>query len=515
VVGPRYIPGAPVETAGGDEEVVDGFAGTGWAQNTDQVPDAARITPPVLPPGDGGRNRVELRVDLDPGFELGYLDSSYHDVLIREPEPAHYEVELRDGSTLANRDFELVWRPVPGQEVRAALFSEQVGDATYALLLVVPPSVASAGRRLPRETIFVVDVSGSMSGASIEQAKIALRKALNRLEPGDRFEMISFSDRAAALFGGAVPVDESSLRRARTWISHLEAEGGTEMLSALRLALESETPAEPEAGAATPVGQVVFITDGDVGNEEALFSYIEQHLGTRRLFPVGIGSAPNAHFMERAARFGRGAFTYIGKPEEVEERMASLFKKLEAPQLTDLEAVWPDGAAEVWPDRLPDLYQGEPIVVTARLEVLAGEVGLTGRRGQQPWSMKLGLAGGGTGSGIDKLWARRKIAALMDDRTLGAEEAAVRSEVVDIALAHHLVSKYTSLVAVDVTPVRPAGESLETAPVPTELPAGWNHEAVFGSLPQGATAGRAYLLGGLLLILAALVLRPGRRERVR
>lgn len=517
VVAPRYIPGGPLETESreAENEVVDGFSGTGWAADTDQVPDASRITPPVLPPGEGGRNRLELSVELDPGFELGYLDSLYHDVLIREPKPAHYEVELRGGDTLANRDFELVWRPAPGQEVRAALFSERVGDATYALLLVVPPSAAGPGRRLPRETVFVVDVSGSMHGESIEQARSALRSALGRLEPGDRFELISFSDHASAAFGASVPVNADTLARARRWAGDLEAEGGTEMLSALRLALSTESAADPEAGEAPSVRQVVFITDGAVGNEEALFSYIEQNLGSRRLFPVGIGSAPNSHFMERAARFGRGTFTYIGKTEEVEERMGDLFRKLESPQLTDLEAVWPDGAAEVWPGRLPDLYQGEPVVVTARLADLAGEVSLSGRRGPQPWQMRLGLEGGGTGAGINKLWARRKIAALMDDATRGAADDEVRAQVVEVALEHHLVSKYTSLVAVDVTPARPAGEDLDRVAVPTELPEGWSYEHVFGALPQGATAGRVYLLAGLLLVLVALVLRPSRRERVR
>jgi len=156
---------------------------------------------------------------------------------------------------------------------------------------------------------------------------------------------------------------------------------------------------------------------------------------------------------------------------------------------------------------VPDLYAGEPVVVAARLGTVHGELVTTGVRAHRGWEQRLPLAVGRERSGIHRLWARRKIAALMDDRTRGAEEESVRARVVEVALAHCLVSSYTSLVAVDVTPSRPADAALEGGAVPTNLPAGWQYEKVFGSLPKGGTPARMHLMWALFALLAALVAR--------
>ncbi|MDY7095202.1 MAG: marine proteobacterial sortase target protein [Acidobacteriota bacterium] len=520
VVAPRFIPGG----------------GASGRRVSSAVPDAARITPPVRGEGEGQPNRLQLEIEMDPGFELASLESSYHPIYIQEPSPARYRVTLQGGEALADRDFELRWRPALGEEPQAALFSEVLvsealvseafGDEAYALLMVMPPE-AGAARRLPRETVLVIDTSGSMNGSSIVQARQALASALQRLRPEDRFEIIAFNNRAYPLFGGTVAVTPANLERARALLAGLDANGGTQILTALQAALTG--PSLESDDGVQRLRQVIFITDGAVGNEEELFGFIESSLGDRRLFTVGIGSAPNAHFMERAARFGRGTFTYIGKPDEVEERMEELFQKIESPQLTDLAVRWPPAAGgvagtaevETWPQRLPDLYSGEPVVLAARLDQLAGEVEVTGQRGGQPWSVVLDLGGGADRAGVSQLWARRKIAHLMDQKARRAlPEDEVRRQVVEVALRHHLVSKYTSLVAVDVTPVRPATESLDQEAVPTELPRGWSREHLPqnqalprppGALPQGATAGRLDLLLAFFLTLVGLWAWPRRR----
>jgi Ca-activated chloride channel family protein len=244
-----------------------------------------------------------------------------------------------------------------------------------------------------------------------------------------------------------------------------------------------------------------------VGNEAELFAAIESMLGEARLFTVGIGSAPNSYFMRRAAAAGRGTFTYVGDPGEVGEKMAALFAKLERPVMTDLEVAWDDPGAEVWPGRLPDLYAGEPVVLAARLADLGDEVTVAGRRDGVYWERRLLLdrvdaGASGPGLGVDKLWARRKIDWLMDGTQRGESSEEVRRQVVQVALAHHLVSKFTSLVAVDVTTARPAGEGLATRAVPAAIPAGWTAP---GSLPTGGTSARLDLLLGLLLLAPALV----------
>ncbi len=496
-VTPRYIPGMPLAS----DETVQPSGGDGWAFDTDQVPDAARISPPVVAPGEALVNPVQLVAELDAGFPLGLLESNYHAVAIQRHGNGRATVTL---STLpADRDFELAWAPQSGKVPRAALFTGQEAGGDYALLMLTPPTEA-AERRLPRDVVFVIDTSGSMGGASIVQAKEALALAVDRLENTDRFNIIRFSSDSSALWSTLHAATPENRADARHWIDGLHASGGTEMAAALKRALEGGA----EGGR---VRQVIFLTDGAVGNEAALFDIIQARLGASRLFTIGIGSAPNSHFMTKAAQFGRGTFTYIGRLGEVREKMTALFRKLETPVLTGLELHWPEGVqAEVYPRRLPDLYAGEPVVVAAKLSDRQGAVELRGVQAGRGFRVSLPLAGGRNGDGIGVLWARRKIAGLMDSVHEGADPAQVRTDVIAVALEHHLVSKHTSLVAIDVTPTRPQDEALASRAVPTNLPAGMDHAQVFGRFPQTATPAPLWLLGGLLSLLAGLLVGRGR-----
>ena len=496
VVGPRYIPGNLRVSA--TEQL-------GWSWNTDQVPDAARITPPVLRPEAGPVNPVSIRVELDAGVPLAQVASPYHRVDVRTVSPSRREVELAAGAVPANKDFELTWEPQSGSAPQLAWFAEHKDGRHYGLLMVLPPA-AAPGARLAREVVFVLDTSGSMAGASIRQAKDALALALARLAPGDRFNVIEFNSTAHTLFADALPVNPGNVRRAADWVQALQARGGTEMAAALRLALDG-------SDGGTRVRQVVFLTDGAVGNEEALFGLIRERLGDTRLFTIGIGSAPNSHFMSKAAQLGRGTFTYIGRIDEVQAKMGELFAKLESPVLKGLEVHWPQGVkVESWPARVPDLYAGEPVVIVAALERLEGEVRVGGMRDARPWEARVPLDLNGSGAGMGSLWARGKVEALIDSIREGVPEAQVRTQVIELATAHRLVTKYTSFVAVDKTPARPSAAQLKLAAVPTNLPEGWEYDKVFGELPQGATDSRyAMLTGALLLLLAfALLLAPRR-----
>ena len=478
VVGPRYVPEGPMLVA-----------------------DAHRITPPVLRPGtEGGRsNPVSIRVELDAGVPVAAVESRYHRVHMEEPAPARRSITLAQGSVPANRDFELAWVPRLQDAPQAAWFTEEKDGRHYGLLTVLPPA-ASPAARLPREVVFVLDTSGSMSGASIRQAKEALLLALERLQPADRFEVIEFNSTAHALFGGSRDATRDNVRRALRWVASLEARGGTEMAAALRLALDGIEDTER-------VRQVIFLTDGAVGNEEALFTLLRERLGGSRLFAVGIGSAPNSHFMTRAALLGRGSFTYIGRIEEVGARMGELFAKLEAPVLRGLQVQWPEGVqVEAWPAKLPDLYAGEPVVLAVALDRLVGEVRLVGERDARRWEAQIPLARNAPAQGMGTVWAREKVSALLDSLRDGAPETEVRARVIELATAHRLVTRYTSFVAVDKTPARPTDEALKTAAVPTLLPEGWEYDKVFGELPQGSTGSRFALLVGLMSLLAGALL---------
>jgi len=477
VVGPRYIPAASL-----------------------QVADAMRITPPVMQPGTEGErtNPVAIQVMLDAGVALAAIESAHHRIEVKAPSDSRREIVLAGGTTPANRDFELTWSPRPAALPQAAWFTEEKDGKHYGLLMLLPPA-APRSARLPREVIFVLDTSGSMGGASIRQAKEALELALARLQPQDRFNVIEFNSSAHALFDAARAADPDNLRAATRWVRALEARGGTEMAAALHLALDGAD--DPEH-----VRQVIFLTDGAVGNEEHLFGLIRARLGGSRLFTIGIGSAPNSHFMTKAAQLGRGTFTYIGRVDEVRSRMGELFAKLETPVLKGVQAHWPAGVAvEVWPARLPDLYAGEPVVLVARLDRLEGEVRVVGERSGAAWEARLPLQHSSSASGLGSLWAREKVSALVDSLREGAAEADVRARVIELAEAHRLVTKYTSFVAVDKTPARAPEEALKLAEVPALFPEGWDYAKVYGELPRGATDSRLALLLGTLAIVLGLV----------
>ena len=175
---------------------------------------------------------------------------------------------------------------------------------------------------------------------------------------------------------------------------------------------------------------------------------------------------------------------------------------------------WPEGAAaEVWPARIPDLYAGEPLVVTVALDKAGGRARVSGLRGDTSWEQGIELDRPAQGSGMGVLWARDKIGSLMDAAREGASAEETRAKVIELALTHQLVTKYTSLVAIDRTPARVPDADLKTAAMPANLPEGWDYEAVFGyqqaatvlagQLPQGATDSRFNLLAGALALLFA------------
>ena len=498
VVAPRYIPGAPVPGA------AQGYPTHGWARDTDQVPDASKITPPVSLSADGDLNPVTIRVDLDAGLDLAEVVSTSHRLEVVRLSHGRYLVEPAGGRVPADRDFVLHWRPVLGQQPSAALFTEVWEGRHYGLLMVMPPHARVLPRPVGRELILVVDTSGSMHGDSIGQARSALLRALQQLGPDDRFNVIQFNNEVHALFDVARPADQAHLRQAIPYVQGLQADGGTEMLPAMRLALRDPHPSGL-------LRQVVFLTDGAVGNEQALFEAVAQDIGASRLFTVGIGSAPNALFMTRAAQAGRGTFTYIDNGAQVQDRIDRLFRQLSTPVLTDLQLRWQrgDGDAVVsqTPSRMADLYAGEPLIVALAADSAPTQVEITGRFGAMDWQQSVALSGGSAAGGIHALWARRTIDDCLG-RLAGAEDGEpVRQAVLKLALEHRLVSRYTSLVAVERTPRRPTDAELKSGAMPVRLPAGWSAGAVFGRLPGTATPASLFLVLGLASLALAGVLR--------
>lgn len=483
VVAPRYNPQPIVQS-------VEFNGNAGFALPKDPVENRDKIEAPMLDPKTNARiNPVALTVDLKAGFPLGEVKSPFHEVTITEDGNDNRKITLKSDSVPADRDFELTWRAVPGGTPHAGLFREELGGRTYLLAFVTPPAAPPAtAAPAPREVVFVLDNSGSMAGASIEQAQKSLALAISRLRPGDRFNVIRFDDTMTDFFGGLVPASGDNRERAIAYVNGLTADGGTEMLPALIEALRSQGPKASEA-----LRQVVFLTDGAIGNEAQLFDAIEQDRADARVFTVGIGSAPNSHFMTKAAEIGRGSFTHIGSEEQIAERMGELFTKLENPVLTDIAATF-DGAdaGDVTPNPMPDLYAGEPVVLTAAIEGTepSGKLQIVGRTGNQPWRVEMDIANAAGGKGISKLWARRKIDDIEARAYRAADPQTTDNEIEAVAMAHHLVSRVTSLVAVDVTPSRPTDAPFQSVKQPLNLPDGWDFEKVMGeTLPAPSPTG--------------------------
>src|SRR5262245_2963199 len=475
VVAPRYLPTPIVQGV----DLVAG--GQGWGRVVDQasdpVPDRDRISPPVLDPRKHAPvNPVAITVRLQAGFPLAEVKSRHHAVTSESVEAGVRVIKLADGPVPADRDFELTWKPAQTAVPSVGLFRERVGDADYLLAFVTPPAVVGAEERRPRETVFVIDNSGSMGGTSMVQAKASLLYALGRLKPSDRFNVIRFDNTMDMLFSDSVPADAGHVAQAKAFVSALEARGGTEMVAPMKAALTDR-----QGGDGKELRQVIFLTDGGIGNEQQLFDTIAAMRGRSRIFMVGIGSAPNSFLMTRAAELGRGTFTHIGSADQVEERMRTLFGKLESPAVTNLTATFSSPHSDVTPSVLPDLYRGEPLALAARMSALEGTLEVKGMIGDQPWAVTLPMAALAEGRGLSKLWARRKIADAEVARTLRQilpDEADRR--ILALALEHHLVTRLTSLVAVDRTPSRPDGAPLTRAEIPLNLPAGWDFDKVFG-----------------------------------
>ena len=409
-------------------------------------------------------------------------------------------IEPQEGPVAMDRDFLLRWRPLIADQPASAAYVEDREDGRYALLMLVPPEERAGGPGLPTETLFVVDVSGSMAGPSIEQARPALVAALRRLAPEDTFDVFAFNDGIRRFRGDFVAATPETVESAATWVESLEADGGTMIHPALQEGLR-----QLQASMDDRVQRIVLLTDGAVSNEAEVIGSLLRHLGPVRLHTLGIGCAPNRYLMRRMAAAGHGLCEFIADPATVAPRMERFLERIGRPVTTGLTLRF-EGAApdEVYPSLLPDLHIGEPLLISAKFPAGAapGRVVLSGRTEDGELSHTLDLAADATsGSGVATRWARAKVGDLTDRLEAGADLAAIRKEVIAVATSFGIVSRFTSLVAVEDFPSA-LGDARATR-VPSPAPRG---SEIVGVLPQGGTLRPLAVVVGLASILAGLVL---------
>jgi Ca-activated chloride channel family protein len=449
---------------------------------------------PAFAHPDPSRQSVSFDITLAAGTVIDNIASAHHAIDVTAAEDA-YRVKLKGESVAPDRDFELAWTPVVLGGPAATLFRERTAAGEHVLLMFMPPQDRTPVAA-PREVIFIIDTSGSMAGESIEQARASLLKGLATLVPADRFNIIQFNSVFETMFAAPLDASADNIERARGYVRSLTADGGTEMMPALQTAFAMPRSREH-------LRQIVFITDGAVSNEVELMRAIHAGIGDGRLFIVGIGSAPNGYFMRTAAQTGRGTFTFIGAGHDVERKMGELMQKLTRPVLANIQLQWPNGVVpEYAPAQVADLYADEPLVISARLgDRPRGVLTISGRAGAA-WTRQFSLDDVGSSPGVATLWARNRIADLMSLQTQRVSDAEIRAQVLPLALEYQLVSKYTSLVAIDKTPVRRPDEALQRARIENTKPHGSQWQA--SGLPKTATPAQLQLLIGSMALLLAL-----------
>ena len=447
-------------------------------------------------------NPVSLQIWLDNGFPLDRVTSDTHEIAVTRHGDNSALIAFMRGRIPGDRDFILTWKSKGSAVPGTAIFREELHDGAYVLATLSPPKIEAAPAPLTREVVFIIDTSGSMAGTSLLQVKQSLALALKRLKPGDRFNIIPYNTSFEELFEEPAAVTRESLAIAAQFLSKLRAAGGTKMLPALGAALK-----DTRKKGHNRIRQVVLLSDGAISNEAELFSLLAAKRGRSRLFMVGIGSASNSFAMRRAAEIGRGSYLHISSASQVFESMNRLYGRLERPVITDLKLEWAPGLrADAWPNPLPDLYAGEPLLIAASISAVKGDLIVTGNISGRPWKQTIALPNAPEGKGIAKFWAQKKIASLEARSYAGQAMSDVNAAIEAVALKHHIVSRMTNLIAVNTTSARSQDQSLASEDLPVNMTAGWVYDPTLDT--PGPTLTSA--TGKLIALLAK---NPEQHER--
>jgi len=473
VVGPRYIPGHATGKQAG-----------GWAPDTDKVPDASRITPNVAPPGTRAGHDISLELAIDAGVPIQDLRSTSHQIDIERTALGFAKVKLQNEGEIPNRDFVLMYS-VAGEQISDAVLSHWVpqgsADGGYFTLILQPPARVPESDITPKELVFVLDTSGSMSGFPIEKGKELVSRALDELYPGDTFNVITFSGDTQILFPEPVFPTAKNIRIAKHLLGGQHGGGGTEMMKAIRAALQRSDSQDH-------VRVVCFVTDGYVGNDMEIIGEVQKHPNAR-VFAFGIGNSVNRFLIEGMAKAGRGDSEIVTLNDKADEAAHRLYERLRSPLLTDLSIDWRGlPVTDVYPQRLPDLFDGKPLIVAGRYPApVKGSIRLRGKRAGEDFVREIPVTLTSSGNQNDVLagfWARRRIDDLMSQHWAGAQagnmKPDVQKQITQLGLDYRLMTQFTSFVAVEDRVVTKDGKPQQVE-VPVEMPEGVSYEGVFGN----------------------------------
>jgi Ca-activated chloride channel family protein len=493
VVGPRYIPGTP---SGGVPPTPAELAGkvSPPVPDTDRVPDASRISPPVLKPGARNGHDISLSVKLNAGVPIQNLSHPNHQAEVAKDGDRAAAIKLAAADSIPNKDFVLRY-DVVGKKPEMAILAhtgEYSGDrrhfgSGYFMLMIQPQEDERLTKSPPREIVFLVDVSGSMSGEPTAKVVEAMQGMLKLCRAQDTIQVITFASQAHKLFEKPVPVNEENIGKALGFTAGLRGSGGTEMLKGVQLAIDE--PIDKER-----LRIVVMLTDGYIGNEAEIIEHVGKRCGDQiRFWCVGIGSSPNMYLVDGVAKQGGGMGKSLGLKDESQPLVQEIMTRIQRAQLAKIQIDWGElKVSETFPAKIPELWAGRPVIVYGRYAppamsneaVVLATVTVRGNiEGEDvSWPLKIDLPLKQPAHDVlAKVWARQKIEDLMQ-QTFYQGSPAVEEMVTGIALDYRLMSQYTSFVAVDdkqapsAEPARPPRRML----VPVPLPEGTRWEGFFG-----------------------------------
>jgi Ca-activated chloride channel family protein len=466
VVGPRYIPGTVTsEPAGGPSAVVA------------QVPDASRITPPLAPAGMRAGHDISLDLTIDAGVSIDGIESKAQEIDIERQGANTAHVRLRNVAEIPNKDFILRY-DVAGKKIADAFLTHKGGNGGYFTFILQPPEKVTVADVTPKELVFVLDTSGSMHGFPIDKAKETMNLALDSLYPSDTFNLITFSGDEHVLFPAPVPATKANLAAARKFLETREGSGGTEMMKAIKAALDP-------SDAQDHLRIVCFMTDGYVGNDMQIIDEIQKHPNAR-IFAFGIGNSVNRFLLDNMARHGHGEVEYVGLNSDGSAAARRFHERVRNPLLTDISIDW-NGlpVADVYPQRVPDLFGAKPVVLTGRYTAAGrGTIRLKGKMAGRDFVREIPVDFSDSQPQHDvlsTLWARNRIEDLLSQDFAGAQRGDMKPElketITQLGLEYRLMTQFTSFVAVEEMVVTDHGQP-RRIDVPVEVPEGVDRDFV-------------------------------------
>ena len=442
--------------------------------NPAQVADAGKISPPVAPAQLRAGHDIAIEVVLDAGVPVESIASKSHQIETNQLSASRAVVRLKDSDTIPNKDFVLRY-DVSGKKINDAVLTHRDERGGFFSLILQPPDNPPAQDVTPKEIVFVLDTSGSMEGFPIEKAKEAMKLALDGLYPNDTFNLITFAGDTAILFDKPVPATRENLQKAQEFLAGRRGSGGTEMMTAIKAALQP-------SDAADHIRIVCFMTDGEVGNDNEIIAEVQKHKNAR-VFSFGIGSSVNRNLLDKIAEEGRGEAEYVGLNDDGSAAAHRFHERVRAPLLTDVEIDW-NGLpiADVYPNRIQDLFSAKPVIVYGRYTgASTGTIRLKGKSAGQTVVREIPVTFPENEPAHDTLaalWARSRIDDLTKQDYTG-EKPEIKDAITNLGLEFRLLTTFTSFVAVEELVTTEGGQPRRIE-VPVELPEGMNRETTLG-----------------------------------